>query len=60
MWCEAPAVLAAMVSNELITQWPPEDANTKAWEKFTEKHGDEIVEIRGAVVAMMSEVGMTI
>ena len=55
-----PQFLQQWSGNELITQWPPEDANTKAWEKFTEKHGDEIVEIRGAVVAMMSEVGMTV
>ena len=55
-----PQFLQQWSGNELSTQWPPEDANTKAWEKFSEKHGDEIAEIRGAVVAMMSEVGMTV
>ena len=55
-----PQFLLHWSGQELITQWPPEEANTKAWEKFTEKHGDEITEIRGAVIAMMSEVGMTV
>ena len=55
-----PQFLQHWSGQELITQWPPEEANTKAWEKFTEKHGDEITEIRGAVIAMMSEVGMTV
>ena len=55
-----PQFLQQWSGSELLTAWPSEDANTKAWEKFTTKHGDDIAEIRSGIVAMMSEVGMTV
>ncbi len=55
-----PQFLAQWSGNELLTQWPGENASTKAWEKFADKHAEDINQIREDVSAMMSEVGMTV
>jgi RNA polymerase primary sigma factor len=55
-----PQFLAVWSGNELASKWPTEEATTKAWEKFTTRHADEIAELRKSIAAMMSEVGMTV
>ena len=55
-----PQFLAAWAGNEVVTKWPPEEAPTKAWEKFSTRYGEETSEIRKTITDMMSEVGMTV
>jgi RNA polymerase primary sigma factor len=55
-----PQFLQQWSGNELFKEWPGEDAKTKAWEKFTTKHAEDITEVRENIVAMMSQVGMTV
>lgn len=55
-----PQFLAVWAGQEVVTKWPPEDASTKAWEKFNTKFGKEVEEARKSIIEMMSEVGMTV
>ena len=55
-----PQFLAAWAGNEVVTKWLPEEAPTKAWEKFSTRYGEETTEIRKTITEMMSEVGMTV
>ena len=55
-----PQFLQHWAGQELLTQWPSEDASTKAWEKLKTKHADEIADIRAEIIRYMSEVGMTV
>ena len=55
-----PQFLQHWAGSELLTQWPGEDANTKAWEKLMTKHGDEITDIRKTISQMMTEIGMPV
>jgi len=55
-----PQFLLHWAGREIITNWPGEDASSRAWEKLLTKHGDEIAEIRKSIIQMMSEVGMTV
>lgn len=55
-----PQFLQKWTGQELLTKWPDDDANTKAWEKLKDKHGDEVQQIRGEIIQYMSEIGMTV
>jgi len=55
-----PQFLQYWTGREVITNWPGEDASSRAWEKLLTKHDDEVVEIRKSIIQMMSEVGMTV
>ena len=55
-----PQFLASWNGNEVVTKWPPEEHQTKAWEKFSTKFGDDVADIRKTIIDMMSEVGMTV
>ncbi|MGC6485665.1 MAG: RNA polymerase sigma factor RpoD, partial [Candidatus Puniceispirillales bacterium] len=55
-----PQFLSFWAGQEIVTKWPPEEASTKAWEKFGTRYGDEVSEIRKSIIEMMSEVGMTV
>ena len=55
-----PQFLQHWTGREVITNWPGEDASSRAWEKLLTKHDDEVSEIRKSIIQMMSEVGMTV
>ena len=55
-----PQFLQHWAGSELLTQWPGEDANTKAWEKLMTKYEKEVTEIRKDIAKMMTEIGMTV
>ena len=55
-----PQFLQHWTGSELLSQWPGEDANTKAWEKLMTKHEKEVAEIRKDIAQMMTEIGMTV
>jgi RNA polymerase primary sigma factor len=55
-----PQFLQYWTGREVITNWPGEEASSRAWEKLLTKHGDEVAEIRKSIIQMMSEVGMTV
>ena len=55
-----PQFLTFWQGHELDKEWPPAEANTAAWGKLRDKHGDEIKATRDAIVQMMSEIGMSV
>ncbi len=55
-----PQFLQHWAGSELLTQWPGEDANTKAWEKLMTKYEKEVTEIRKDIAQMMTEIGMSV
>ena len=55
-----PQFLKHWVGHEVSEEWPPNAANTKAWEKFLEKHGDEIIEVRKTIAEMMGGIAMPV
>ena len=55
-----PQFLQHWAGSELLSQWPGEDANTKAWEKLMTKYEKEVTEIRKDISQMMTEIGMTV
>ncbi|NDA08157.1 MAG: sigma-70 family RNA polymerase sigma factor, partial [Alphaproteobacteria bacterium] len=55
-----PQFLQYWTDLEIVTNWPGEEASSRAWEKLLTKHGDEVAEIRKSIIQMMSEVGMTV
>ena len=55
-----PQFLQHWAGSELSSQWPGEDANTKAWEKLMTKYEKEVTEIRKDIAQMMTEIGMTV
>jgi len=55
-----PQFLLHWTGQEILTNWPGEEASSRGWEKLLTKHGEEIAEIRKSITQMMSEVGMTV
>ena len=51
-----PQFIQHWAGSELLTQWPGEDVNTKAWEKLMTKYEKEVTEIRKDIAQMMTEI----